>query len=183
MASLTSVGNKLALAGLVASGLLMLAGMVLHRGDVAGLGSYFGWFFGLYSALAYLFASARFAWGRLKGFWSSLYPVNFGLTIIGVSAFGFHTSAEVPFAILSAVIAVLAAFLLHRFSRLTWKPLPIGMMGLLLVPAMESLREIWAFLYVFVGTLFIVTALTQKWDRREDGSSIRVQEDRVSSGR
>lgn len=114
--------NKAICIGLLISGICLLSGYLLGITDILdylsgillGAGAYFGLFFGLPAILFFISGTSMFLAGRLENYWQTLYPLNFGLALLGISFFQ-HTilipSARVLFA-LSFALAI--SLVLHK---------------------------------------------------------------------
>jgi len=150
---------------------LLLSGMALaiaiffdlSKGDyflrLAGIATFVGWFFGVFAALAYVVSSARFFMSHLHNFWDSLYPVNFGLTLLGVSIMGMDVKQELMLLLLCVAIFSIVSFLLYRFGLLSRKAFPLSILALLFLPAVPTLISIWAYYYFILGVVLIYLSI------------------------
>lgn len=159
--SLASIGNKIVLGGLIVSGSLMAGGLAVGNGGFLAFGAYMGWFFGFYSAIVYFVSSVRFALKQQHHLWLSLSPVNFGLTVIGISVLGLNTNTEVLIAAITSAIAIAVSIFFVHCCKFQWRVFPITIFSLLSVPILEQLTPLWQHLYLFVG-IFLVSVVCVK---------------------
>ncbi len=151
--------NWIVFIGLLLCGVALLLGIVLDKGSWAGLATYFGWFLGTFSLIAYLVASVMFLLNRMNAFWHSLYPTNFGLTLLGVSAFGINVKQEVTILIICLLTALSVSFLLYRSGLLANKLSPSVIVALLFVPAIPPIMPVWGYIYFVLGIMVIASSL------------------------
>ncbi len=158
--------NQVVLIFLLVLGLIMAVGVKFNMGGLLGFSTFVGWFFGVFALIAYVISSSRFLISSLNDFWSTLYPVNFGLTLIGVSIMGMDVKQEMMLLLLFIVICSIISFLFYRFGLLSKKGFPFIIFALLCLPAVPELTYIWSYYYFILGVvlinLFMATKITNK---------------------
>ncbi len=151
--------NVLVFVGLTLCGLTLLIGFILGNGGLEALAAYFGWFLTAYSGVAYLLASALFLAKRVGAFWSTFYPINFGLALLGISVFGIHDQRTVLIMGATALVAAGISVVLFRAHVLDGRFAPIALLVVLGAVFAEPIFTVWKYLTVFVAVLMLVAAL------------------------
>lgn len=164
--------NRLVFGGLILCGSLLLVGMMLNKGSLMGLGTYLGWFFAVFSMIAYLIASIRQATHPRTTYWMDLYPTNFGLALVGISVFGFTGQENILVLIATLLIAVAIPFVTHRLA--VGRTLPLAVLGLLFVPVLPWVKPFWMYLYLVVGVALISMSIFQRlvWKNNNRGQPV-----------
>jgi len=150
--------NGLVFAGLILCGLALLVGFILGNGSLEALAAYFGWFLSAYSGIAYLIASALFLARGRGAFWQTFYPINFGLALLAISAFGIHDQKTVMIMGATAVVAAGLSIVLSRSHVLDRRFTPMALLLVLGTMLAEPIFAVWQYLAVFVGVLLLVGA-------------------------
>lgn len=127
--------------------------------SLAGLATFIGWFVGVFAALAYFVSSIRVFMSHLHNFWTSLYPVNFGIALLGVSTMGMDVKQELMLLLLCAGISLIVSYLLYRLGLISRKVFPLSMLALLFFPAVPALTSIWAYYYFVLGMVMIYLSI------------------------
>ena len=151
--------NRIVFIGLLLCGVILLLGIVLDRGSWLGVATYFGWFLGAFAFIAYLVADVMFLLNQINEFWHSLYPTNFGLTLLGVSAFGINVIQEAPILIICLSITLGVSLLFCRSGLLENKLSPSVIVALIFAPAIPPVMPIWGCVYFLLGIVLIAFSL------------------------
>ena len=106
--------NSIVFAGLVVCAAFVVVGYARNSGAMEGLAVYGGWFLAAYSALAYIFSGVRSALRNEGGFWSTFYPVNFGLTLVAISLFGLHGQRAAAGLLTAVLLGIFAGIVLQQ---------------------------------------------------------------------
>lgn len=110
-----------------------------------------GWFFGALAGILFLIGSVQFLLGHMENFWNSLYPVNLGLTFLGLCLFAYNPSQHPPVWIFVAFIfALIVSLLLHKLNLIKYK---------MLLPVLATSLFINTWSSFIGGIIFIVLAL------------------------
>lgn len=107
-----------------------------------------GWFFGATAVILFLIGSIQFLSGHMEDYWNSLYPVNLGLTIVGLSSFVYNPGQHpLVWIVLAFIFAIIAALFLHKLNLIKYK---------MLLPALTALLFIndWS---GFIGGIIFIT--------------------------
>lgn len=145
--------NRLVFVGLILSGSLLLIGVLLGNGSLMGLGTYFGWFFAAFSMIAYLIVGILQAVHHRETSRMDLYPVNFGLAIVGVSVFGFTGQENIFVLIAVFLLSVAIAFMARRLVADRF--IPLAILVLLFIPFLSWAMPFWMYLYLILGVILI----------------------------
>jgi hypothetical protein len=149
--------NAAVLVGMLVCGLTLLAGFVTKNGSVEGLATYLGWFLCVYSALAYVIKCLGFALGKITFFWNSLYPVNFGLALLGVALYGIHDrTTAIAMGVLASITAGASMFISQNARLNSW--LSVGVLIAPLLSLIGPVSAIWPYLFTFGGALLLARA-------------------------
>lgn len=118
-----------------------------------------GWFGGVTALLLFLIGAAQHAINKLPTFWRTLYPINLGLTFLGIALTLFDPK-ETFYSIMCASISVVVALLIYYLGALRWRLLPFIVASLTLMPGYLY----WTALVAGVGflALSITTHLLDK---------------------
>jgi len=154
--------NALVLAALLVCAAVLLIGYAIDSGTLKALAAYVGWFLSAYSVVAYLVASLILVSQRSqggRGFWSTLYPVNFGLALFALSLFGIHDVRAVLRMALVAVVMGVVSYFISRSRVLDRRGTPL-MVLLLLVPVfLDSVLAFWPYILVALGAFVLSSSL------------------------
>jgi hypothetical protein len=132
-----------------------------------GLAVYGGWFLAAYSVLAYVFSSVRSVLRKEGGFWSTLYPVNFGLTLVAISLFGLH-GQRIALGLLAAVLlGLFAAVVLQRSRVLSFRAAPLVIVTPLFACLAWFIAPFWMYICVFVAALLLACCLMTLMGREQ----------------
>src|SRR3972149_2557197 len=122
---MTNKVNLIIFIGLVISGSCIFFGYVISFlfpaaklfAKISIYGDFSGWFFVFLATISFLIGSASFLFGRIKNFWNNFYPLNIGLTLLGLS-FASYNTLQHPFSLitLSFVFAIILALIFHRLA-------------------------------------------------------------------
>jgi hypothetical protein len=153
--------------GLIASGALLAAGHTLQSAATEGLAAYAGWFLAVYSAFAYATAGTLFLLQRNREFWRSLYPVNFGLTLVAASLFGVHSELLLP-TLIVALVGLLAGALLFRFDFLSIRVVPLALLISLCTCFVPSIATRWIFVFIFVAAVVLTCSSLMRLSKDAD---------------
>lgn len=153
--------------GCLAIALFALSPTGASRSSVLAAGVLLGWLGILLASIAFLFASALFAYKPFSAYWQSLCPLNFGLALLGFCFIRYVTSMAVATAIASAV-GVVATIVLFRFGATRWRFLPIGVAAAVLVASAAPIDYV---LHVAAAIVFIGLPLLVRVRGNNSGSS------------
>lgn len=154
--------NKLIFIGLIISGAGLIIGYFFEKsgmlnyiaGVLLGTGAYFGLFFGFLAVIFFVIGTSMFFLGRMENFWETLFPLNLGLTLLGISFFQ-HTDFTSFLWILFAFFFALAiSVILYKTRILQSKWLII-----LLIIAVLVRGDFWT--SFMIGLIFISLAAAQ----------------------
>jgi hypothetical protein len=151
--------NLIVLAGLIICGAFLAAGYARNSGAMEGLAVYGGWFLAAYSTLAYMLTSVRSVLRKESGFWSTLYPVNFGLTLVAISLFGLHGQRFVVGLLAAVLLGIVAGVVLQRSRVLSLRAAPLVVVTPLLACLAWFIAPFWMYLCVFVAALLLASCL------------------------
>ena len=127
------------------------AGFAFDMGRLIPAASFVGWFLCAYSGIAYLVASSLHASRREDDFWSTLYPVNFGLALLAFAMFMIDGERTLALMAISAVIGAVLAYLGLRTYVLRHRVVPIAILLILIL--LMFVEPVWGILkYIIVGT-------------------------------
>jgi len=115
-----------------------------------------GWFFGVASVISFLVATFLYVAGKVTDYWSSLYPVNFGLTLLGGTSLGYNTEMSVLWILVAcagAFVVSLVAYKSHVIKS-KWIFVP------LIAPLFFANVVFWTTL--IIGLVFISLSLLSR---------------------
>lgn len=123
------------------SGLGLFVGYLLEQVDILnyftgillGAGAYFGLFFGFLAVIFFLFGTSMFFLGRLETYWKTLFPLNLGLTLLGISFFQHTDSISSIWIFFAIVLALVIAAILYKTRVIQSKWLIIPLIVLLFI--------------------------------------------------
>ena len=147
--------------GLLVSGSALVVGylFVLMGTDskwtslLFSVGTLFGWLFGVAAILLFVTTTVSFLAGYFTNYWSSLYPVNMGLTVLGITSMGFRPDVAGLW-MLAIVVGLLISMAFHRFRLGSLRLLPVLIALPLLLPNLEG--HFNQFIQVVIGMIFVV---------------------------
>jgi hypothetical protein len=128
--------------GLIATGSALIIGLVGHSdglptgliSTLLAIGTVGGWFFGLLASFTFVVATLMHLIGRMPNYWQTFFPVNVGLTVLGVDFLWFRPESEIfvvwASGFVTGLVSAMALYLLHAP---TWRILPIGLILLLVL--------------------------------------------------
>jgi hypothetical protein len=151
--------NSIVLAGLIVCAAFLAAGYARNSGAMEGLAVYGGWFLAAYSTLAYILTSVRSVLRKESGFWSTLYPVNFGLTLVAISLFGLHGQRFVVGLLAAVLLGIFSGVVLQRSRVLSLRAAPLVVVTPLLACLAWFIAPFWMYLCVFVAALLLASCL------------------------
>lgn len=154
--------NRIVLVGLIAAGLVLVAGVLSSNGTLQGLAAYTGWFLCAYSAVAYLVAAGVFASGSNADFWTTLYPVNFALALFAVATFGVHELRDAAFMLATAVGGASLSYVAFKSRLLLKRAAPIAVPLLLLLILVEPTATAWKYVVVTMAAFVLAGALLMR---------------------
>jgi len=97
-----------------------------------------GWFSGASAVILFLIGSILFLFGRMENYWNSLYPLNLGLTFLGLCFIAYNPNQHPLIWIFSATMfALVVSLLLHRINIIKYKPFLLILTVLLFVYVVE----------------------------------------------
>jgi hypothetical protein len=126
---------------------------------MAGLAVYVGWFLTAYSVLAYLFSSVRYALRKEGEFWATLYPVNFGLTLVAMALFGLHGQSFVVGLLAALLLGIFVGAVLQRSRVLSLRATPSVVVTPLFACLAWFIAPFWMYVCVFVAALLLACCL------------------------
>jgi hypothetical protein len=132
-----------------------------------GLAVYGGWFLAAYSTLAYIFFSVRSVLRKEGGFWSSLYPINFGLTLVAISLFGLHGQSIAVGLLAAVLLGIFAAVVLQRSRVLSLRAAPLVVVTPLFACLAWFIAPFWMYICVFVAALLLACCLLTRMGREQ----------------
>lgn len=150
--------NAICFLGLVFCGLTLVVGFANGNGNIEAISSYFGLFLVAYAVLAYLFKSALYLVDPRNEFWSSLFPVNFGISLLGLSLFGIHDLQTLTYLGVIATISAVSAYLFSRTRAFDRRFVPIGLVVLLVGAFATPIHSIWPLFVAAIGMMVLVKA-------------------------
>lgn len=154
-----SVVNGLVFLGLLGCGLLLLGGYASGNGGLYALAAYIGWFLSAYSGLAYFIRGALAISQKPHRFWVTLYPVNFGLALLGVCVFAIRDVHSIfPMAI-AAIFGVGMAYILSRSSVLEMPAAPLLLLLATATVLVEPVFAVWNLVFSGLAGCAIAAAL------------------------
>lgn len=143
--------SGVALSGLLVSGpvlLLFFSGWT-RIGVFLAHALALGWMSAALTLPLHLVATIMYATGRFEDYWSSLFPLIFGLSLLGMSLAQYvsrYSTLDISFAVLAAMAA---GFVILKSGLLYAKPLPfLVMLSIFILPS-----GFWTTLVV--GVLFV----------------------------
>jgi hypothetical protein len=151
--------NSIVFAGLVVCAVFLAAGYARNSGAMEGLAVYGGWFLAAYSTLAYIFSSVCSVLRKEAGFWSTLYPVNFGLTLVAISLFGLHGQRMVVGLLAAVLLGIFAGVVLQRSRVLSLRAAPLVVVTPLFACLAWFIAPFWMYVCVFVAALLLASCL------------------------
>ena len=111
-------------------------------------GDFIGWFFGALAVILFLIGSIMFLLGHIKDYWNTFYPLNIGLTLLGLSFASYNPSQHSPLWIfLTIIFALIISFLLHKSNLIKNR---------LILPLLTILLFIYNFWSVFIGSIIFI---------------------------
>ena len=157
--------NSIVLAGLVVCAVILAAGYAQNSGAMEGLAVYVGWFLAAYSTLAYILTGVSSVLRKESGFWSTLYPVNFGLTLVAISLFGLHGQRFVVGLLAAVLLGIFASLVLQRSRVLSLRAAPLVVVTPLFACLAWFIAPFWMYLCVFVAALLLASCLLTRLGR------------------
>jgi hypothetical protein len=161
-----------ALSGLLICASAMGSGLLLSNGTFQFVGAFFGWFLAAYTFLRYVVQAVRIAMRIAVPLWGTLVPVNFGIALIGLSAFGIHDWEAVKISIGVFASAMVAGLVLGKVSFTQHRFFPAGLLVVLVSPFYEGLSAIWTYIYVAVASLLLAIGLVELAKRGVDSMGV-----------
>lgn len=143
-------------AGLVVCGVLLFAGHALHSGTTEALAAYIGWFLAVYSTIAYTASGTLFLLRKMEEFWKTLYPANFGLTLVAISLFGLNSQEFVPTLLAIALLGVFVGLSVYHFGILRIRAIPLVLLISLCVCFVPSIAARWMYVFVLVAAVLLI---------------------------
>lgn len=153
--------NKAILGGFFAAGLLLIASWLFpsQLGFLVGHAVFLGWLLVYLAVIVFFISAVLYSFGRIGDYWRTLYPVNFGLALLGWAFITYN--AEIPSFWIAAACttAVVVAFALYK-SGITKSKWSKWIVVLLIVPLLAVNVIFW--MSLMVGLIFISLALLSK---------------------
>lgn len=151
--------NIVVFAGLVLAGGALLLGissspsskwtsLFLTFGVVAG------WLFAVIAVLLFVGGTIAFLVRRTEEYWNTLYPINFGLVVFGISALAFRTDVTVSW-LTYLTVGVVAAITLYLSPFMKWRWLPFLVVGPLLLPVFIETHISYIPIQIAISALLI----------------------------
>lgn len=177
--------NVIVFVGLLISGFALLSwfffGFILDFqmpkilfGLTAGVGMLLGWFFGACAMIVFVIGTSMFLIGKINDFWQSLYPINFGLTSLGVAVWQYNKNMPTLWVLATFISAITIAFVLYKTKAIKSRWLLIMLIGMSIIIDMGfwgSFMQgvIFASLAVFKGAVVKAFKETDilEWFRRQ----------------
>lgn len=140
-----------ALIGLLVSGPALLMDYLewIPLGVFIAHAAALGWLSAALAIVLYLVATVLYASGRFKGYWTSLFPLIFGLSMLGMSLIQYNPQRSWLWIVFAMLTSGLAGFVLLKTRLLYAKPLPF----LAMLPILIPLYSFWTMLVI--GVLFV----------------------------
>ena len=114
-------------------------------------GDFTGWFFGALAVILFLIGSVQFLTGRIENYWNSLYPVNLGLTFLGLCFASYNPSQHpLVWIVLAFILAIIVSLFLHKLNFIKYKTL---------LPVLTASLFINSWSSFIGGIIFITLAL------------------------
>jgi hypothetical protein len=111
-----------------------------------------GWFFGALAVILFLFGSILFLSGHMENYWNSLYPLNIGLTLLGLCSFAYNPNQHQPVWIFAAFIsALIVSLLLHKLNVIKYKAL------LPILVVSSFIDDSWSVFGGFIGSIIFIS--------------------------
>jgi hypothetical protein len=154
--------NKIILIGLIISGAWLLTGYLFEQADVLdyfagiflGVGAYFGLFFGFLAVIFFVVGTSMFLLSRLQNYWKTLFPLNFGLTLLGISFFQYTDFIPSIWILFAFIFALIISAVLYKTRTIESKWLIILLIVLLFIRG-----DFWT--SFVIGIIFISLAVAQ----------------------
>jgi hypothetical protein len=143
--------NRALCSVLVILGAVLLFGVVTDHAGALALVAYVGWLVAVFSVFAYLGGVIRSVGTGGTSFWVALYPVNFGLVLIGASFFGTNWADDPLVGVVLLVVGVGLAVVLTRPKLTASWYLPAALLGVAMLPLLPAIARVWPNLYLLVG--------------------------------
>ncbi len=133
---------------------LLFSGLCIHLGymfsqinpdvqlyiTLALIGVISGPFLLLFAAILLLVGLILSLFGQIQNFWNDLYPLNFGLALLGLSSFNYNPILHpILWLFLSFLFALLISFVIHKYNLIKYKILIFVLFGIIYIDGNWSL--------------------------------------------
>lgn len=160
--------NKIIFIGLTISGIFSIWGFIgfliqkvnFFIGPEA-IGMYFGLWFGLLAIASFIYGSIMYLIGRLDNYWQSLYPINFGLTLLGVALWQYNINMPVLWVLAVIILALTISLILYKADATKSRWLLVVLIGATLIT--ENVTEVRFWDTIMIGIIFIYLAVVARY--------------------
>lgn len=158
---IVSMFNSILFIGLVMSGTILFLGYF----DVFGIGflsahaAFIGWILSVLVVLLFTISVFMYIAGKFNTFWTSLYPINFGLVLLGFSFIQYASNLSGLLILVSCVVALIITGFINHFNLLQRKWLVL----ILIVPLFIPKYSFWLCLIISVIFLSYTTITMLKF--------------------
>ncbi len=148
--------NLVIFLGLVISGFCIIFGYLFFLiypevtlfAKISVAGDFIGWFFGALAVILFLIGSILFISGHMENYWNSLYPLNIGFTLLGLSFASYNPNQhQLLWIFFAFIFASIVSLLLHRTSLIKNR---------LFLPILTVLLFIYSSWSVFIGSIIFI---------------------------
>jgi hypothetical protein len=154
--------NLIIFIGLIISGFSLILGCILAlldmfeylAGILLGSGVYLGLLFAIFAIISFVAGTVILLTGRLDNYWRTLYPLNFGLALLGGSFILYNWNFSIPGIIAVMVFSLGVSCALYKIKAINTRWLAVILTGALFVKS-----DFWGALAI--GMVFVSLSVAE----------------------
>jgi hypothetical protein len=171
--------NKVIFIGLSGSGLALLPWFIFNFvfefniPFLFGLfftGHYFGLWFGLAAIISFFYGTFMFMIGRMNNYWQSLYPINFGLTLLGVSMWQYNLNMPIIWVLATIISAFAITLIIYKVNATKSRWLLVVLIGVTFITENVTGVRFWD--TIMMGIIFICLSIAVRRKERNVNESM-----------